>query len=152
MHTLGIGKTQEEIVAGAMATGTPEDGTLLATQVVRPGEHLRASGDTIANMIDIWLALRQNERMMVITAAQPHALAEQPVRDIKAQRLRIELDHRFKTHGAQREMLQRIGMQARTLALAACWRQTQRVIRGNGDFDAIAFGIVEPKRITHLRV
>lgn len=69
VNAIGIGETQEEVVASAMTTRTPEHGLLLAAEVIGPMQDRGAIGDTIADMIDAWLALRENECMMIVIAA-----------------------------------------------------------------------------------
>src|SRR5260221_244196 len=89
-----------------MPARAPEKRCLLATQVIGPQQHFRCSGDAVANMIDILLALDKHDRVVIMVAAQPHIITQEPVRYIKAERVRVKLDHRLETRGLQRNMLQ----------------------------------------------
>src|SRR5258708_39500829 len=46
LHAIRVGETQEEVVARAVASRTPEDRALLTTQIIGPGQQFRASGNT----------------------------------------------------------------------------------------------------------
>ena len=93
VHAFCVGDTQEEILASAMTAGTPENGGLMAAQVVAPCQQFGAIEDAVAYVIDIHLPLDKGDRVVVSIAAQPDTFAQQPVRDIESQGFGVKVDH-----------------------------------------------------------
>src|SRR5579875_2582364 len=151
MDAVGVGEAQEEIVARAVAPRSPENGSLLAAQVISPGQQVGTSGNAVSDMIDILLALHENQRVMIAIAAQPNAFAQQPIRDIEAQGLCVEFHHLLQVHATQGKMLQRLGTQTNSAALAS-GRKVQEIFGRHRDLNAIAIGIAKPERITHFGI
>src|SRR5260370_15312323 len=88
--------------------------------------------------------------MMIAIAAQPDAFTQQPVRDIKTQGLGIKIDHSLQMRGAERQVLQGMWMQARPPSFAACRRESQGIIRGNRNLNAVPVRVIKPERVTYL--
>src|SRR5260370_42394321 len=87
---------------------------------------------------------------MIATAAQPDTLTQQPVGDIKPQGLGIRVDHSLQMRGAERQVLQSMWMQARPPSFAACRRESQGIIRGNRNLNAVPVRVINPERGTYL--
>src|SRR5260221_13036944 len=87
---------------------------------------------------------------MIAIAAQPDTLTQQPGGDIKTQGLGIKIDHSLQMRGAERQVLQGMGMQARPPSFAACRRESQGIIRGNRNLNAVPVSVIKPERVTYL--
>src|SRR5207248_9090015 len=93
VYAFCVGDTQEEILTGAMSTGTPEDRYLMPAQVVAPCQQFGTIEDAVAYVIDIHLPLDKGDRVVVSIAAQPDTFAQQPVRDIESQSFGVKVNH-----------------------------------------------------------
>src|SRR5579883_1770235 len=91
-----------------MASRSPQQRHLLMAQGIGPAQEFGTTGNSIANMIDALLPLNKQQGMMIVIAAQPRALTQQPIGDIKSQGLGVELDQDFQARGIQGNMLQTI--------------------------------------------
>src|SRR5260370_21566199 len=88
-----------------MPAWAPEKRCLLVTQVIGPHQHFRRRGEAVADMIDILLALDKHDRVVIVVAAQPDTITQEPVRYIKAERVRVKLYQRFELRGLQCDIL-----------------------------------------------
>src|SRR5215467_10863444 len=122
MHTLGVGKTQEQVVSCSMTTGSPKDRCLLAAQVIGPCQQFLTSRYAIANMINIWFTPHENERVMIAIAAKPDTFTQQPIGDVKTQSFRVEVNHSLQMRCADGQVLQGVWVQACATSLVTCGR------------------------------
>src|SRR5690242_8211796 len=97
MGAVRVGETQEEVIASSVTAWPPENRYVVTAQVIGPTQQFSPVRDAVADVIDARVTLGQHDGVMVVVTAEPGALAQEPVGNVEAERLGVELDHFFQT-------------------------------------------------------